>query len=57
MTEFLKTKKEIIAWLEKHQIDRYQLKRDEKYGYVVNVRGNVDLSGRKLNHIPLKNEC
>lgn len=54
MMEFLQTKKEITAWLEKHQVKGYKIIPNEKYGYVVNVSGDVDLSHRKLHHILVK---
>ncbi len=43
MKQFLKTKKEITAWLDKYQIKNYTLIRDTLFGYKVNVKGNVNL--------------
>lgn len=50
----LKNKEEIINWLESHNVQNYELLEDDKYGYVVNVDGDVDLSYIKLIHIPVK---
>lgn len=54
MTTFLQTKEDITVWLEKHQVKNYELMVDEKYGFVVNVHGDVDVSGKNLSHIPVK---
>ena len=53
-TNFLKTEKEITKWLEKYEIKNYTLIPNDKYGFAVDINGNVDLSCKKLNHIPVR---
>ncbi len=43
-TAFLTNKKQILAWLDKHKVKNYTLVPNAKYGFVVNVNGDVDLS-------------
>ena len=50
----LKEKKEIEAWLNQYKIKKYELIEDEKYGYIVNVKNNVDLYGLCLKEINVK---
>ena len=52
--QFLKEKSKIEAWLKKYEITQYTLLADERYGFVVNVDGHVELSGNKLKEIPVK---
>ena len=54
MTNFYKNKQQIINWLEKHEVKNYILVPDEKYGFVVDVNGNVNLFGKYLINIPIK---
>jgi len=42
----LKTQYEIKCWLNAMDIQFYELVPNEKYGYVVDVKSNVDLIGR-----------
>lgn len=44
MTNFYKDKKQITNWLDKYGVKNYILIPDEKYGFVVDVNGSVDLS-------------
>ena len=50
----LKEKEEIKAWLNKNQIKGYILIKNEEYGYVVNVNGNVVLYNKNLKNIEVK---
>ena len=50
----LRNKKEIEEWLNKYHIKNYELIADDKYGYVVNVDSNVDLTGDDLKSIDVK---
>ena len=50
----LRKKEEIEAWLEKYEIQDYQLIKDEKYGYVVNVFEFINLSNKGLKSIDVK---
>ena len=50
----LKTKKQIIEWLENYGVKNYKLISDEKYGYLVNVNGPVYLSHKQLESIDVK---
>lgn len=52
--DFFKTKKEIEDWLNEHKVENYTLIPDEKYGFVVDVNGSVDLFGLNLKCIPIK---
>ena len=54
MTKFYTDKQKIIDWLKKHEVKNYILVPDEKYGFVVNVTGDVDLSNKDLTSIPVK---
>ncbi len=47
MKQFLKNKKDIIAWLDSYGIKNYTLVPSTKYGFVVNVDGDVELSYKK----------
>ena len=50
----LRKKEDIEAWLNEYHVQNYELIEDKKYGYVVNVNGNVDLKNRKLRSIKIK---
>ena len=50
----LRNKIEIENWLNQYGITNYELIPDEKYGYVVNVLGYVDLIGKNLESIEVK---
>ena len=54
MNKFLKNKTDITAWLEQYSIQNYELILDDKYGYAVDVSGDVNLFDKELNHIPVK---
>lgn len=54
MNKFYTDKKDIIDWLDKYEVKGYTLIPDEKYVFVVEVSGKVDLTGRGLNFIPIK---
>ena len=54
MTKFYTDKQKIINWLEKHQVKNYILVPDEKYGFVIDVNGDADLSDQNLINIPVK---
>ncbi len=60
MQEFLKTKDEILAWLEVHdemyKAGKYTLTLDEKYGFKVGCQGDVLISNGEtgLDFIPVK---
>ena len=45
---------QIIDWLEKHKVKNYRLVPDKKYGFIVNVNGDVNLSFKELINIPIK---
>ena len=50
----LRKKEEIKTWLNQYQIKDYDLIKDEKYGYVVNVNNHVNLYSKKLKSINVK---
>lgn len=52
--ELLREKNDIVNWLEQYKITNYHLMRNKEYGYIVNVSGSVNLSGKKLNSIAVK---
>ena len=54
MNKLLKDKTQIIAWLNKYRIANYTLIKDAKYGYVVDVQGDVNLSNKKLTQLPIQ---
>ena len=54
MNKLLKDNKTIIAWLDKYRIENYTLVPDDKYGYVVDVDGDVVISGKDLKHISIQ---
>ena len=54
MNKFYKDKQKIINWLDEHEVKNYILVPDEKYGFIVNVNGDVDLSFKELINIPIK---
>ena len=43
VNKFLTTKKSIEQWLVKYDIENYTLLPDAKYGFIVEVDGNIDL--------------
>ncbi len=54
MTNFLKTKTQIKAWLDSHAIKNYVIVKGINYPYVVNVAGPVDFRNKGLTEIPVK---
>lgn len=51
----LREKKDIIQWLEEHEITKYQLIADKEYGYVVNIQECVCIAdNRQLKEFPIK---
>ena len=54
MTKFYKDKQQIINWLDKYEVKHYTLIPDEKYGFVIDVNGDADLSDKNLINIPVK---
>lgn len=50
----LKKKIEIEAWLNKYQIENYELIENKIYGYIVNVNNNVNLYNKDLKKIEVK---
>ncbi len=51
---FLTDKKDIEAWLKKYKIKNYTLVPDPNYVFAVDVVGNVDLSHKNLDFLPVK---
>ena len=49
-----KEKNKIVAWLNEYNIKNYKLVADDKYGFIVDVPGDVCLSDNQLKHIPVK---
>lgn len=54
MSVFYKNKKDIIDWLDEYKVKNYTLLPNEKYGFVVNVAGDLDLNRKNLLFIPVK---
>lgn len=58
MTIFYREEKKIIQWLTKQKVNDYDLELSEKFGFIVNVSGDVLLSGEErdfiLRNIPVK---
>lgn len=54
MNAFLKTKKDIAAWLKLQGINSYRLVKSDSYGFIVNVTGDVNLSNKNLSSIAVK---
>jgi len=54
MTQLLKTVPKITAWLDAYGVKNYILIPNKDDGLIVNVNGDVDLGGKKLNSIPVK---
>ena len=50
----LKKRNEIEEWLDSYNIRNYELIKSSKYGYVVNVNGDVKLSRLNLKKIEVK---
>lgn len=50
----LREKQEIMDWLDKHNVKRYKLIEDNKYGYVVNVRTSVILKKETMQDRQIK---
>ena len=50
----LRKKEEIETWLNQYNVENYTLIKDEEYGYVVNIKGDVDLCNKKLKNINIK---
>ena len=50
----LRKKEEIEAWLNQFQIKNYELIKDDEYGYIVNVNGDIDLRNKDLINISVK---
>lgn len=56
MTDFYKTEKEIIDWLDRYNITQYTLKAHKKYGFVVNIDGDLVISNKQFVEVPVKFE-
>ena len=54
MTDLLRDKSEIIAWLKKHNIKKFKLIHVPHYQFAVNVNGDVSLFAKKLDVVPVK---
>ena len=54
MTKFLTSEKEIKDFLNQYKISGYKLIPDEKYGFVIDVDGDVKFVGTNLKEIPVK---
>lgn len=54
MSHLLTDKYDIEQWLIKNKVQNYVLVPDEKYGFVVNTHGSVDLSRKGLTCIEVK---
>ena len=54
MNKFYKDKQQIINWLKNYEFKSYTLVPDEKYRFVIDVSGNVNLSDKDLINIPVK---
>lgn len=54
MTKFLSDPLQIERWLKKQDIREYALVEDKRYGYVVDVFTDVELSNRELKKIAVK---
>ncbi len=52
--KFLTSEEDIKAWLKRHKIFDYELTKNSTYGFTVEVKGNVDLSRKNLDFIPVK---
>lgn len=50
----LKKKQDIIIWLDKYEVKKYNLRKDPHYGFIVDVGGGVNLSNLNLSDIPVK---
>ena len=50
----LTIKSDIVNWLDKYSINNYTLVPDDKYGFIVDVRGDVGLSDNNLASIGVK---
>lgn len=50
----LREKKEIIDWLNLYGVANYSLVEDVNYGYVVNIDGDVKISGKRLECFKVK---
>lgn len=47
-------KHKIIDWLNSHEINNYHIRNDNEFNYCVDVVGDVNLSYKKLQIIPIK---
>ena len=54
MNKFYTDEKQIVDWLNEYKIKKYKLVPDKKYGFIVNVNGDVNLSDKNLINIPVK---
>lgn len=54
MSHLLKKREDIISWLIKYNINDYDLVADQKYGFVVNVFSDVEITYKKLVKIMVK---
>ncbi len=53
--EFLKTREEIEAWLNAKFINNFTIELDAEFGWAVNVKGSVNLSGKlEKCYLPVK---
>src|SRR6476646_9020402 len=57
MNQLLKNKKDIIDWLNMHNIENYSLVEDKKYGYLIDIYGSVNLSNQGIIKIEVKFNC
>lgn len=54
INELLKNKDDITAWLNHYGVEDYELVECPQYGYVVDVRGFLDLTYTNLKYFPVK---
>lgn len=54
MKNFLQTKSEIISWLKRYEINKYEIFEDKQYGFKVDVNESVHLSNCNLQKIPVR---
>lgn len=52
--ELFKEKENIIHWLAQYKIRNYELIADKQYGYMVNVLGDIELTGKFIEEIKVK---
>lgn len=54
MSKLLKDRESIIAWLTEHRITNYTLIKNTRYGYVVDVSGDVSINEAGLTEIQVQ---